>query len=160
MTLIEMLTVLFVVSILVAFVTGTARYASRAAETRRAQADLQLLADALDRYYLRFGEYPPDELDPSEQNDRYPATVLLNHTEPLPGQDGQYYSFSNSLPQSFTALDPWGSRYQYIRHTGNAENDGDEDADSSLPETFQLFSLGPDGKLEPDQGAPDDNIHM
>ncbi|NLF21856.1 MAG: prepilin-type N-terminal cleavage/methylation domain-containing protein, partial [Lentisphaerae bacterium] len=47
LTLVEMLTVLFVVSILVAFVTGTARYASRAAETRRAQADLHLLADAL-----------------------------------------------------------------------------------------------------------------
>jgi len=36
LTLVEMLTVLFIVSILVAFVTGLARHAARAAETRHA----------------------------------------------------------------------------------------------------------------------------
>jgi len=145
LTLIEMLTVLFVVSILVAFVTGTARYASRAAETRRAEADLHLLADALERYYLRFGDYPLDT------SDEYPTTDLLAHTRSLPGNPGDVYVFSNSLPRTFTALDPWGEAYQYIRH-GN---------DSEGIETFTLYSLGPDREepgTTPD--TPDDNIRL
>jgi prepilin-type N-terminal cleavage/methylation domain-containing protein len=154
LTLIEMLTVLFVVSILVAFVTGTARYASRAAETRRAEADLHLLADALERYYLRFGKYPPDE--PED----YLATDLLGHTEPLPGNPGDFYAFSNSLPRTFTALDPWGESYRYVRHVSvNDVNDVNHVNDSI--ETFTLYSLGPDRKepgTAPD--TPDDNIRL
>ena len=147
LTLIEMLTVLFVVSILVAFVTGTARYASRAAETRRAQADLHLLADALERYYLRFGDYPPDKPEPP---DKHPATDLLAHTRPLPGSPGDVYVFSNSLPRTFTATDPWGNAYQYIRHVG-----GNDDI-----ETFTLYSLGPDREEPGEDDTPDDNIRL
>ena len=143
LTLIEMLTVLFVVSILVAFVTGTARYASRAAETRRAQADLHLLADALERYYLRFGEYP------LKQDTTHDATKLFTVVTPLPGGDNSY-AFSNSLPRTFTALDPWGEAYQYIRHVG-----GNDDI-----ETFTLYSLGPDRKEPGADDTPDDNIRL
>ena len=152
LTLVEMLTVLFVVSILVAFVTGTARYASRAAETRRAEADLHLLADALERYYLRFGDYPE-----AGGND---APALLSHRQLLPGHtdtdpNADYYYFSNSLPGTFTGLDPWGAAYRYIRHMGNGINDADNS------ETFTLYSLGPDREepgATPD--APDDNINL
>ncbi|MGI6100605.1 MAG: type II secretion system protein GspG [Kiritimatiellia bacterium] len=143
LTLIEMLTVLFVVSILVAFVVGTARYSSRAAEVRRAEADLHLLADALERYYLRFGEYPPDEPD-----NNYPATALLARTQPIPGTPGEYYVFSNSLPRDFTALDPWGESYRYVRHASS------HDDISKGIDTFTLYSLGPD------RNSPDDNIRL
>ena len=145
LTLIEMLTVLFVVSILVAFVTGTARYASRAAETRRAEADLHLLADALERYYLRFGDYPPSDPDNAL------ATILLDCTRPLPGTN--VYVFSNSLPRTFTGFDPWGESYRYVRHSGGNDSEGIE--------TFTLYSLGPDREepgATPD--APDDNINL
>lgn len=148
LTLIEMLTVLFVVSILVAFVTGTARYASRAAETRRAEADLHLLADALERYYLRFGDYPA-----TSGND---AQELLSHRQQLPAPDKDqrpvfyYFYFSNSLPRTFTATDPWGNAYQYIRHVG-----GNDDI-----ETFTLYSLGPDRKEPGEDDTPDDNIRL
>jgi general secretion pathway protein G len=129
LTLVEMLTVLFIVSILVSFVTGIARHASRAAETRRAQADLHLLADALERFYLVFGSFPPNRTTPE-------ATELLKlEVRTLPG--GGDYAFSNSLPQTFTALDPWGNSYRYLRQ-------GDE------TETFALYSLGPDKKEKSD----------
>ena len=154
LTLVEMLTVLFVVSILVAFVTGTARYASRAAETRRAEADLHLLADALERYYLRFGDYPE-----TVGND---ARALLSHRQPLPGHTGtdpnaDFYYFSNSLPRTFTALDPWGESYRYVRHV--SVNDVNLVNDSI--EAFTLYSLGPDREepgTTPD--TPDDNIRL
>jgi type II secretion system protein G len=126
LTLVEMLTVLFIVSILVSFVTGIARHASRAAETRRAQADLHLLADALERYYLIFGSYPPHDAASMD------AMSLLAEVRTLPG--GEDYAFRNSLPRTFTALDPWGNSYRYLRQ-------GDETDET---ETFALYSLGPD----------------
>lgn len=135
LTLVEMLTVLFIVSILVSFVTGIARHASRAAETRRAQADLHLLADALERYYLIFGSYPPAPIAE--------ATNLLVEVRTLPG--GEAYAFSLSLPRTFTALDPWGESYRYLRQ-------GDETEET---ETFALYSLGPD-KVE----KSDDDITL
>ena len=157
LTLVEMLTVLFVVSILVAFVTGTARYASRAAETRRAEADLHLLADALERYCLRFGDYP--------ETVGNGAQALLSHRQQLPGHTGtdpnaDFYYFSNSLPRTFTALDPWGESYRYVRHVSvNDVNDVNHVNDSI--ETFTLYSLGPDREepgTTPD--TPDDNIRL
>ncbi|MDD5708121.1 MAG: type II secretion system protein GspG [Kiritimatiellae bacterium] len=142
LTLIETLTVLFIVGILVAFVTGLARHASRTAETRRAQADLQVLADALERYCLRYGDYP---LNPGGW---HAATNLLAVAVPLPGgeaatgNDNNYY-FSHLLPQDFTCLDPWGGSYLYYRHSrqpaGGAANEP-----TDMDETFRLRSLGPD----------------
>ena len=148
LTLIEMLTVLFLVSILVAFVTGIARHASHAANTRRAQADLEILADALERYYLRFGEYPV--ITGNE------ATEVLKARRELPGTDPQYYYFSNSLPRTFTAIDPWHESYRYVLHSTVVDVN-----DSESIETFMLYSLGPDRKepgTTPD--TPDDNIRM
>jgi prepilin-type N-terminal cleavage/methylation domain-containing protein len=143
LTLVEMLTVLFIVSILVAFVTGLARHAARAAETRRARADLHLLADALERYGLRFGAYP---LDNGEWHD---ATNLLQVAVALPGH-GDLYEFRRSLPDSFSGIDPWGSSYLFYRQQ---PEDGSVSQAPEAAETFRLCSLGPD-RLE----ATDDDI--
>lgn len=142
LTLVEMLTVLFIVSILVAFVTGLARHAARAAETRHARADLHLLADALERYYLHFGDYP---LAPGPHD----ATNLLQVVETLPGR-GDLYEFKRSLPDSFSGFDPWGSSYLFYRQL---PEDGAVTADPAAAETFRLCSIGPDRKE-----ATDDDI--
>ncbi len=139
LTLVEMLTVLFVISILVSFVMGIARHASRAAETRRAQADLHLLADALERYYLVFGSFPPNGTT-QDATELLDTTTLLAEVRTLPG--GGVYAFSNSLPRTFTALDPWGNSYRYLRVLQG--NEADE------TETFSLYSLGPDKEEKSD----------
>lgn len=148
LTLVEMLTVLFIVSLLVIFVTGLARYGTRAAEVSRARADLQLLAAALERYYLRFGDYP--DVDGS-----FDLDLLLAHRRQVPtGSDSaNYYYFSNSLPRGFTALDPWGTSYRY---------ELTKDADIDVPQTYRLYSLGPDRR---EDGAangvrPADDIYL
>lgn len=144
LTLVEMLTVLFIVSLLVIFVTGLARYGTRAAEVSRARADLQLLAAALERYYLRFGDYP--DVDGS-----FDLDPLLSHCRQVP--TGSDYYFSNSLPRGFTALDPWGTSYRY---------ELTKDADIDVPQTYRLYSLGPDRR---EDGAangvrPADDIYL
>lgn len=130
MTLVETVTVLFIVGILVAFVTGLARHAARRAETARTGADLQLLADALERYYLRFGEYPLDF------NDWHTVSNLLEHSRPLDfaADPNDRYAFSNSLPHGFSGLDPWQRHYLYGRFV----------SDDMQDETFDLISAGPD----------------
>jgi prepilin-type N-terminal cleavage/methylation domain-containing protein len=144
LTLVEMLTVLFIVSILVAFVTGLARHAARAAETRRARADLHLLADALERYYLRFGDYP------LENGEWHEATnLLVEVVETLPG-NGDLYEFRRSLPDSFSGIDPWGSSYFYYRQQ---PEHGAVSESPEAAETFRLLSRGPDR-----EEATDDDI--
>ena len=148
LTLVEMLTVLFIVSLLVIFVTGLARYGTRAAEVSRARADLQLLAAALERYYLRFGDYP--DVDGSVDLD-----LLLVHRRQVPtGSDSaNYYYFSNSLPRGFTALDPWGTSYRYELTKGETDD---------TPQIYQLYSLGPDRQRDgvATGGRPPDDIYL
>jgi type II secretory pathway pseudopilin PulG len=151
--------VLFIVSILVSFVTGIARHASRAAETRRAQADLHLLADALERYYLRFGDYPwwPDENPAFDMKDRtLEATRLLSHVQPIPGSNASYV-FGNSLPRNFSAIDPWGAAYRFLC----------QGTDPDEAQTFLLYSRGPDSSnsrgldsVNLAQEKSDDNITL
>ncbi len=136
LTLVEMITVLFIVSILVAFVTGLARHAMRAAEVRRARADLHLLADALERYYLRFGAYPEVFASGGGGGVGWrDATDLLRHVRTDPAHVPPEFCFSNCLPRGFTAIDPWQRPYRYRRHMRREEEEED---------TFDLGSQGPD----------------
>ena len=148
LTLVEMLTVLFIVSLLVIFVTGLARYGTRAAEVSRARADLQLLADALERYYLKFGDYPDIDgtvnLEPLLHHRRALATARVG--------DNHYY-FSNSLPRNFSAIDPWGNSYRYELTKGETDD---------TPQIYQLYSLGPDRQRDgvATGGRPPDDIYL
>ena len=145
-TLVEMLAVLFIVSILLGIVLGSARYASQVSRISRAESDLHVLADALDRFYLVFGEYPRVES----------ATNLLTFTrDSLNFEDGASskripFEFANLLPTGFTALDPWSHPYIYrVRSTERGNDAEPEPQDEAL---LFIASCGPDGK----EGTDDD----
>ncbi len=137
-TLVEMLTVLFIVSILLGIVLGSARYATQAARISRAESDLHTLADALDRFHLVFGEYPPVES----------ATNLVAYSRPAlggetRGGDRDTFLFANLLPSGFTAIDPWSNPYEYhVFRPGNPPPGTDDDRER----LYTLSSWGPDGK--------------
>ena len=142
-TLVEMLTVLFIVSILLGIVLGSARYATQVSRISRAESDLHALADALDRFHLVFGEYPPVAS----------ATNLVAYTrDALEGdtEDGKKntFVFANLLPGGFTAVDPWSNPYDYRVYRADPAG-GEETADETL---YALSSRGPDGK----EGTDDD----
>ncbi len=143
-TLVEMLTVLFIVSILLGIVLGSARYATQVSRISRAESDMHALADALDRFHLVFGEYPDVES----------ATNLVSYTrDALPydddGKRGEYV-FRNLLPDGFTALDPWSHPYLYRVYRPEQPRDGDFKASDET--IYALASAGPDGK----EGTDDD----
>lgn len=132
-TLVEMLTVLFIVGMLVAIVLGSARYATQLSRRSGAKTDLHFLADALDRYALVFGTYP--DVDSITNLVRYSRQTL---------NKGSTYRFKNLLPPGFSGIDPWGAPYRYVLQ--RVENHEEE-----LP-LYQLASNGPDGE----EGTDDD----
>lgn len=129
-TFVELLTVLFIIGLLVAISAGVARYAGFASERASARADLNLLADALDRFYLEFGDYP----------DGTTASNLLAYAREMPDNDDKYY-FARLLPVGFTGKDPWKNYYRYTVVNREAGND----AGDASP-FYILKSSGPDKK--------------
>lgn len=134
-TFVELLTVLFIIGLLVAISVGVARYAYASATRERAVTDLHLVADALDRYYLEFGEYP----------DGSTVSNLLEHTRPII-ENGETFKFARLLPPGFPWNDPWKSLYRYKIVDEGVLNDAD-----ATP-FYILYSYGPDRK----EGTADD----
>ena len=140
-TLVEMLTVLFIVSILLGIVLGSARYATQASRVSRAESDMHALADALDRFHLVFGEYPDVES----------ATNLVSYARRALGKDDpDSFLFKNLLPAGFTAIDPWSHPYQYRVY--RPDKPGENDFKASDETVYELASAGPDGR----EGTDDD----
>ena len=93
-TLIELLIVIVIMGLLMSLVAPTMFSKVDSAKVKTAEAQMEMLATALDTYRLDLGTYPPklDALRRSEQ----------------PGWDGPY------LPKD-VPLDPWGAAYQYAK---------------------------------------------
>ena len=151
MTMIELGIVMGIVSILFALVLGLARHVDAAIKIRRAQAELGEWHEALNRWFLQYGEYPHAQIDPNrplavkelfsppnwdftDPRD-YPLTILTNET------DGCYVrliyngiytniTFRSFLTTSVSTTDPWGTPYIYDIPSGNAKS-------------YTLFSCGP-----------------
>ncbi len=144
-TLVEILAVLFIVGVLLGIVLGSARYATQVARISRAESDLQALEDALDRFHLVFGEYPP--VDSATNLVAYSRDALGDATE-----DGKRntFRFANLLPGGFTAIDPWQNPYVYRIYS--PERGMDVEAEPSDDTLYALASTGPDGR----EGTDDD----
>jgi general secretion pathway protein G len=142
-TLVEMLTVLFIVSILLGIVLGSARYATQVSRVSRAESDMHTLAEALDRFHLVFGDYPDVES----------ATNLVSYARrALGGEEADRFHFRNLLPAGFTAVDPWS--HPYIYRVYRPDKPGEGDFKASDETIYALASAGPDGK----EGTDDDIV--
>ena len=145
-TLVEMLAVLFIVSILLGIVLGSARYATQVSRISRAESDLQAIADALERFHLVFGEYPP--VDSATNLVTYKRDAL-GYSQSA-GNERLEFVFANLLPKDFSAIDPWSHSYVYrVYNPARGLTAGAKRNDDML---YVLASLGPDGK----EGTDDD----
>lgn len=115
-TLLELLVVLVIIGLLVAYVAP--RYFSQVgkSEVKVTRAQLKALEDALDQYRLDVGRYPT-----SEQG--------LDALNAQPSGEGRWQGpyLRKSVPK-----DPWGSAYQYRSPGEHGE--------------YDLYSLGKDGQ--------------
>jgi general secretion pathway protein G len=96
-TLIELMIVLFILGLLAALVAPRLMGRVGMAKQKSAQAQIQLLATALDIFHLDVGRYPTDEEG---------LKALRENPGSLPSWGGPY--LDKSVPK-----DPWGRDYQY-----------------------------------------------
>ena len=115
-TLIEIMVVILIIGLLALMVVPRLRGVADRAKRTKAQADIQELKQALDRYYLDNGSYPTTDQG---------LQALVN--PPTAGRVPSNYEqggYIEKLPS-----DPWGNQYFY-------QSDGS---------TYALKSFGPDG---------------
>ena len=115
-TLIEIMVVILIIGLLALMVVPRLRGVADRAKRTKAQADIQELKQALDRYYLDNGSYPTTDQG---------LQALVS--PPSSGRQATNYEqggYIEKLPN-----DPWGNQYFY-------QSDGS---------TYALKSFGPDG---------------
>lgn len=115
-TLIEIMVVILIIGLLALMVVPRLRGVADRAKRTKAQADIQELKQALDRYYLDNGSYPT-----TDQGLQALVTPPTGGRTPSNYEQGGYIE---KLPN-----DPWGNQYFY-------QSDGS---------TYALKSFGPDG---------------
>ena len=115
-TLIEIMVVILIIGLLALMVVPRLRGVADRAKRTKAQADIQELKQALDRYYLDNGSYPT-----SDQGLQALVSPPTAGRVPSNYEQGGYIE---KLPS-----DPWGNQYFY-------QSDGS---------TYALKSFGPDG---------------
>jgi prepilin-type N-terminal cleavage/methylation domain-containing protein len=89
-TLIELLTVIAIISVLAGMVVGLAPVASAKMKEARVRAELAGLVTAIESYKSRFGVYPPDHAYPTNYNGQ-PATAVE------PALNSLYYELTGVL---------------------------------------------------------------
>jgi general secretion pathway protein G len=121
-SMLEMMVVLVIIGLLAGMVTMNVRSRLESAKRNTAKADLSVLAEAVETYYLTRGRYPRAE------------EGLDALTRPGSGDDEPLL---DTVP-----LDPWGNPYEYlspgvgrpyeIRSLGADSREGGEGVDADL----------------------------
>lgn len=136
-TLVEMLTVLVIVSVLMGLISAALSSARAKGHKVKVQTFISQLSIAINSYELNFGDYPPGngDLASSEQlyaalsSPRFPARVSFKESEL--GDTN-----NNKKPE---IIDFWGNPIFYSHHrTYNGE---------PRAGSYRLISAGPDGEF-------------
>ena len=162
-TLIEMVITVGIISVLLAMALLLAKHVEAITKIRRAQAELAEWHEALNRWFVQFGEYPcfrllntgDERADSTTRCVKYGSAntisnliwVASNACVNVGGNDVVY--FSQYIVGSPNTIDPWGVPYLYI-----PEDDDPEDSIVNPRSTYYLLSCGPDGK-SPAKGDDD-----
>lgn len=168
-TLIELLVVMGVILILAGIVVGVQRGVYYQQSQARAKADLQAIANALESFKLKYGDYPwlgADAADSSEGNATELFQVLTGQLV-LRKSGSQYDMLAPSTNQRVPLIDenlidahetsgnpdyfidPWGNPYKYYYKTVAQGRSGTGWNHSG----FILMSTGPDRRTGPTSGT-------
>lgn len=151
MTMIELSLVMGIVSLLLALTLALSRHVSAVSNIRMAQTDLGAWHEALQQWFIRFGEYPAARIseDGSEEDLLQTGSGALYNLSNIAtraevrldgvGDSSTNVTFRSCLPSGVKIRDPWGQFYVY-------ECDGSRRA-------YTLLSCGPDRKSEAIGGA-------
>jgi prepilin-type N-terminal cleavage/methylation domain-containing protein len=157
-TLIELLVVMGVILILAGIVVGVQRGVYHQQSQARAKADMQAIANALETFKLRYGDYPWAD-DPTNSttgstpdknlflvltgqrilrkvNGNYQMSTLANNQKAAPMIDESQIETDTAATYF---VDPWGSPYKYY-YKANKDTPWNHTG-------FIIVSLGPDRSM-------------
>ena len=170
-TLIEMLIVISIIVILMAFLLPVIGSVQQRAKMRAARAQLDGIQNALQRYNVDFDEFPPSNtaglngpVDPSSlytylagPNGRGIDTVqggITRHRDPYMTLPPEYVKRSGGTTQ---VIDPWGMPIVYFNCVTHIQQGGTAAGKCHNPQGFDLYSTGPDKVVSPNQHDFADN---
>ena len=169
-TLVEMLIVISIIVILMALLIPVLGTVQQRAKMRATRAMIDGIQNALQRYCIDFNEYPPSNtaglsgpVDASSlyvylsgPNGRGIDTVqggLARHRDPYMNIPPEYVK---RVGGQTLVVDPWGSPIVYLNCKAHTDAGGLA-AGLCHNKTFDLYSVGPDKKLSPNQHDFADN---
>jgi prepilin-type N-terminal cleavage/methylation domain-containing protein len=140
-TLVELVTVMAIISVLTAIVIGAGRHTLQAGEVARTKAELSALSVALEAYRKKYGDYPqtgaPEIVLQSLMGKRGPEGAVLHDRALMQLSRFSITGSTDSVGEpsaSATLIDPWSQPYQYVYHGGAG----------TAGSSFELYSTGPD----------------
>ena len=119
-TIVELLSVISVMTILAAMVLGGAAFMQRRAAISRAQAEMEQIKMVLEECRLERGRFPTNPSDIGEIRNTPMADLLTNTLK--------------RAKHNLSLVDPWGRGYVYT---------------NALPYSYELLSYGPKGPTFP-----------
>lgn len=153
-TLIEMLVVLFIISILASLVLGGISAARRHSQIQRAQFHVSSLKARLMEYETDFRDYPLTRAGADDRESVLGGEVL--YTELMREDKGGPYLKSDEFRSVDTdgngdkeLMDVWGRPYRYLHNKSYGR-------ENPCRRTYRLWSVGPDGKSDPLNPNSDD----
>ncbi len=161
-TLIELLMVIAVIMILAGITFGISRGVQNAKNRSVAKAELAVLAQALEQFKLRYGDYPWHDSGGSDtnkmllyaltgrlvmerDNGNIQVTVIENQSDAVVMKRPKFIDetkFSvneDTSGNSIELLDPWGNPYIYWYKWSNSPSDWEVFG-------YHLYSTGPNGE--------------
>lgn len=174
-TLMELLTVIAVMAVLAGLLLPALRRARMRARVAAAESMIASLQVALSMYNMDYGVFPAstDVVGTQYNGNSFATNVENNLVAALasPAKGGPYMEFRgrdldfDSGTDRHVVLDPWGRAYVYTarRPEGGGEvsdNYGPfHPHDDPLDNTYNIFSLGPDGYSDGETLTSDDDWH-
>lgn len=149
-TLTEVLVVIAIIVILAGILIGGVGFAGRKADSAKAQASIQILSAALEKFHSEKGYYPPCTSASDVKFLLDSGNLKLKLSKEFDFFDKKNFmeleGVSSDSDHPTTYDDPWGQPFQY-------KCPGDHNRSA-----FDLWSTGPDGVKGASEQTSDDDI--
>jgi len=146
-TLIELLVVILIITILAGFIIAGVGYARALARKADAEARLGTIEAAIESFRDVNGYYPQDD----DQDDDDPVANSAALATDLASVDADNFGPDTKHVENGRVIDTWGFVIRYQHFSDYPVSGPRTDRN---PDSYQLWSIGPDG--EDQQGGGDD----
>jgi general secretion pathway protein G len=148
-TLIEILVVLFIISILASILLVAIASARRGAQIQRTTVLLSGIQSALERYQTDYRDYPQTDTDDGLQGGARMYEALRSREKGGPYIAGDLATVDEDHDGRLEVRDEWGHALRYLHPRSYGRRNPNR-------LSYRLWSCGPDGRSQPLESSSDD----